>query len=607
MSVNRYTQVSWDKPMSNYVPLPLDNLMKVGATMQKSYDDSVEQAYKLNDLMASVNAIDQHQPYKKVLESKYYPKIEEITNKIVNQGDLSAKRDLNSLARQWMNDPLRQELENSYNQYKIYQQDKIKKGDKYGIWHDPTVSFKGSLDTGDIEGFRYTGMGEIQDHAEEARKQMAGLKADGIDYDNMQLGADGIIRGIKGGRQEIAPQKVQQIALGKIDAFANTLAGQDYVKMIKYQNPNITPDQLRSVVGNYLFSAGSNQIYKNVSSGNSVDVTGLATMKYKQGLDDIEKKRALVGQPIEGITMDLTKGDKDFNELKDLGIYKQNADGSLAVDFSQLKNKPIYDKVNYDKGSYSLKVGETPDKYYINKLGKHIGKIADVIGYKKPLTKENFNEVLSLYNAYSKVRLSDEQMAAPISKIESEKAMRNWNNYDVMDINSPDKPLSEKPKLEKDDELILNNFRNTPDGKMNRDGYIRKANGEIIPIMVRPKALVDDGFHNRISSLGLNSAKYEAGLIKPKGYSEDGFAVIDQENIPNVGIVETLGYNKSDGKGSVFVIRPYDGSQPLSFYTQADMMNYMNQQYYGTQVGNTERYNIAPKKQSFEDTNLLEK
>ena len=164
---NRYTEIDFNQPISSYVPQPLDFIYKAGLQKQKEYDEGVETSNKLNDLLATVNAIDAHKSYKKALADKYYPQIDEIADRIVNKGDLTAKRDLNKIARQWEHDPIRQELEQSYANYKLYQEDKIKKGEKYAEWNDPTLGFVGEGEGGP-NAFRYTGMGERTDHQKRA-------------------------------------------------------------------------------------------------------------------------------------------------------------------------------------------------------------------------------------------------------------------------------------------------------------------------------------------------------------------------------------------------------------------------------------------------------
>ncbi len=295
MAVNRYTQVQWDQPMSSYVKPPLEMLQAVGATMQGRHEKALDDTYKLNDLMASVNTIDQHKPFKKELDAKYQPRIEDITNKIVSGDNLTAQRDLNKLKREWQNDPLRLELEKSHSEYGLYQKDKIAKGEKYAAWEDPTLGFKGSNDQG-IAGFRFTGMGEVQDHQKRATEMMKDIAEDAKDYSNVHLGSDGIIRGSKGGHEYVLSDKVQQLAKNKVGNFIETTEGRGLIKQLKYENPNATFPELVQEATNYLYNAGSNQIFSKTESGNTIDVTGLATMREKAAKDTEAANRTTSSQ-----------------------------------------------------------------------------------------------------------------------------------------------------------------------------------------------------------------------------------------------------------------------------------------------------------------------
>lgn len=254
--------------ISTYVPLPLDSLMKAGAMKQKQFDDAVDDAYKMQDLMKTVKAIDKHQPYKKQLEEKYYPKIEELADEIVKTGDVSKARDVNRLARQWQTDPLRQELEQSYANYEAYQKDKIAKGEKYGEWYDPYLPFTGSNEDQSIAGFRYTGMGEVQDHQKLALDMMDKIKEDARGYDNVSLDQSGNIVGRKGKESHILSDKVRGLARGKTDSFLLTKEGKDFATMIKYNNPSAN---IKKAAEEYLYQAGANQIFKETEYGNSFD------------------------------------------------------------------------------------------------------------------------------------------------------------------------------------------------------------------------------------------------------------------------------------------------------------------------------------------------
>lgn len=357
------------------------------------------------------------------------------------------------------------------------------------------------------------------------------------------------------------------------------------------------------------------------SSGRDV-VTGDAS--YWKALGRSEEKenqeRALVGQPLESQTFKdfLTKNNKNYNDLVDLGVFTKEANGT-TLNWNKLSSKdPIYDIVDIDGRKVSTIVGYTDSDIKGKKLRTLIKEMATAINYDKPFKADNYQDILNKYNEYDKVRLFDEQMAAPVSKIETSKAERNWNNYDVMSPDDPTNPLpnEKKPTFSKTegDVLILNNWRTSPNGKMNRDGYIKRKNGSIEPIMIRPKAIIDDGYHNAISSINLTGLKYEMGQVTGKPTKDGVTELIEQKIIPGVGIVEVLGYKNKDNNNqrtSIFTLTPTDNQgnpigKPVGYKTQADLQQALNSKYYGTDAGFADRQSIASPKQTYESTESTE-
>lgn len=269
MSSNRYTEVNWNQPISTYVPMPLDFIYKAGLQKQSQYDRALEESDKLQNLMTKVNAIDAHKEYKKQLADKYYGRINEIADKIVSKGDLSAQRDLNKIAREWQNDPVRQELEQSYANYAAYQKDKIAKGEKYAEWHDPTMSFIGHGEQGP-NAFRYTGMLERTDHQKRAQDMMDKVAYDAAESAGFKINPDGTITKGGSGSEHILSQKIAELASMKVGDFLTTSEGQDFAKQLKYYNPQLSKEDLTKQATKYLYDAGANQIFNRSKSHKDV-------------------------------------------------------------------------------------------------------------------------------------------------------------------------------------------------------------------------------------------------------------------------------------------------------------------------------------------------
>jgi hypothetical protein len=366
MPSNRYDvpQGTQSPYISQYVPLPLQDIAGLAKQHQDAYQKNLDDTYHLQDLMASVNAIDPHQKYKKQLDSKYSSRISDLTDKITSgKASYEVANEINKLKREFVNDPTRVELESSWTNYNAYQKDKIAKGDKYGEWYDNYVPFKGSNPDGSMAGYRYTGMKEVQNHAEEARKQMAGVNEDGYDLGNAVLGEDGIIRDSKSGAEHITSKKIANLAKGKVGSFLATKEGQDFVAMAKYYNPEADAQQLAY---QYLYNAGANQIFSKSKSDNNVQVTSMWDNLHK----DKKEREALEAQYRLGSTegnIDMTPSTAR-DALAMFGMNVQNVDdkGNISYNNMSLTREDV--KKQFDRLQQDYKDGKIELSQYVTQL-----------------------------------------------------------------------------------------------------------------------------------------------------------------------------------------------------------------------------------------------
>jgi hypothetical protein len=288
MGLNRFSTVGTSEYTPQHVPLPFEEISAIGEKMQKKYDTAIDDTYKLKDLMAQVPAINDpnlglsNVQKKKELDAQYSAKINELTDKIVN-GDANAFQELEKVKRDLLNDPTRQELENSYLDYQAYKKDMIDKKDAYAVYKDPYRNKKLINDEGELQAFRYSGMGERQDHSTEARAQMAGVATSGIDSKNSYLDPnDGNIYTKTSKGTYVKNTRIRDLANEKAGDFVKTQKGQDYLELLKYENPEATSEQLFKGVSDYLFNAGSNQIFSNFGGGSDVQTTGITSKIYDE-------------------------------------------------------------------------------------------------------------------------------------------------------------------------------------------------------------------------------------------------------------------------------------------------------------------------------------
>jgi hypothetical protein len=288
MPSNRFDTSQPQEYVSQHVPLPFEAIAALGEKTQKAHDAAIDDTYKLKDLMTKVPAI--YDPNlglsniqkKKELDAQFAPKIDDLTNKIM-AGDVNATRELEQLKRDFANNPVRQELENSYVDYQAYKKDMVDKKDAYAIYKDPYRNKALINEAGELQPFRYSGMGEIQDHASEARDQMKDIAKMGYDSKNSTLNLeDGNIYTKDSHGKYIKDTRVRELANRKAKDFIQTEKGKDFLELIKYQNPNATPQELYKHVSDYLYNAGSNQVFSDIGGGTDVQTTSLTGKKYDE-------------------------------------------------------------------------------------------------------------------------------------------------------------------------------------------------------------------------------------------------------------------------------------------------------------------------------------
>lgn len=383
MPLNRFSTVGQSEYTPQHVPLPFEAIAALGEKTQKTYDAAIDDTYKLKDLMTKVPAI--HDPNlglsnikkKQELDAQFAPKIDELTNKIM-AGDPNAPRELEQVKRDFVNNPIRQELENSYVDYKAYKEDRTKKGDKYAAWEDPYVNQQlVDANTGELKPFRYSGMGEVQDHQKLSDEMMKGFVESSNEFKTARLGADGIIRTNFGKGAAITDKQIRNAANAKINDFINNKEGISFLKQMKFQYPDATPEQLQQAVSDKLYHSGMNQIHNNSGGGNIIDVTSMA--------NDISEKLAQIASTTpETLTL------RDNGSLKTMmpeGLSKfyDNNDINLSNNV-QAGSKQQGDEVAKMGGWINLELGDSKKSNnlqknaieYTNQLFENASKILGI-------------------------------------------------------------------------------------------------------------------------------------------------------------------------------------------------------------------------------------
>ena len=257
---NRFTDYDPKERVSNYVPLPLEFMAKTLAMKQDKFDKTLEEAYKAEDLMKSVNAIDEHSQFKKQLDDKYSTSVEAIADDIIKTGNTSRLNDIKRISNQWQNDPLRIELETSFANRKLESNKKIELGSKYAAWGDPNTGFTGTDEKGNIQPLRFKGLLEKQDHQKKANEMMSGFKPSGLDREYFVFDDNNNVISIKDGYEGIAQGVIDKAAIYKAPDFISTIEGEDWTRMFLNKNPKATQEDLMIGAARYLANSGMNQV-----------------------------------------------------------------------------------------------------------------------------------------------------------------------------------------------------------------------------------------------------------------------------------------------------------------------------------------------------------
>jgi hypothetical protein len=281
---NRFDTPQKQEYVSQYVPMPLEYLSGLAKDYTNQYKKAEEDVYALGDLMGKVKSIDEHQPYKKQLEAEFKPRIESLADQFVKGADLpSATRELNKLKRDWVNNPLRQELETSYAEKAIDKENARKLGVKYQDWLDPNSKFKGYSETGELVPYRANVIPEALDIEKRFSEAMKGIRESTKGWDIEGIDETGIKIGQKGLQSGITPERVMNLAKDKVKGILDgTLEGTQFKQKMKYFYPNATDKQIEDEAVKQMFASGSEQIFSKTESGKSMDVTDIWGKKYDE-------------------------------------------------------------------------------------------------------------------------------------------------------------------------------------------------------------------------------------------------------------------------------------------------------------------------------------
>lgn len=289
---NFYDQTFDFKPVSSYVPLPLDAIMKAGAMKQQTHDAIIDDVAKEQDIL-KIDADPHRMGIANQLVGSYNNELSKIADEYIkNDNPSEVNRKLHQFKSKWANDQTRIGIEHSkksYDEYLKDKQDYLKNG-KF----DPTI--KGGYDNyaedtpidknGNFQAFSHQGMYTAENTFDEAKKQMGEIAKDGSEFKGMvtdpktgELIIDpmGAYWSSTSGGQGIKEPKVVSIAKAKSEDFLTTNAGRYFIDRalgfhVDYRNiPDDVKEQLKQMAAQHLVSAAANQIGWVSKSGNEAN------------------------------------------------------------------------------------------------------------------------------------------------------------------------------------------------------------------------------------------------------------------------------------------------------------------------------------------------
>lgn len=340
--------------LNTYAPLPFEALAQAGAIKRKDVETNLEYEGAMADLMASVNARPGHEGYKNALMKNFTDQLNKISSKIYDKGDPTYGAEIRRLAKSFINNRVRQELESSFSNYNAMIEDYMKKQNDGKLAEFYYKQYRewtgGDVEKGDeINPFRYYGAKNYEDPAPDADAIFEGIKASGRKGEQEVLLPNGTKITVGSSSEGILPKDIRAIGDANIESFLQTKGGQ-YLKDY-YESQGITGEKLLRSVSDFLYQRGMKNIYSKT--------------EYKSGVDVWDS-----GRYGSGIDASMQLPDRDVvNPQYDKDTTEQLGD-NMSMAYYKLKNKTKF----LPNGQIASENGAIPyESYFINEVRKRYG------------------------------------------------------------------------------------------------------------------------------------------------------------------------------------------------------------------------------------------
>lgn len=504
---NRFNQLRQDPYISTntYVPMPLQEIAGMAKDYSDNYKANIKELDETNDLYSKVNAIDKHQGYKKALVDEFTKRTEELAERFASGQDLfKAERDLHKLRRDWLNNPIRQELEKSYIDYgtDIKAVNELKSKGLYTDVYDPFKNFKGVNADGSIEGYRTRGAKPSQDYLKVGTELMKDIAKSARNGKSYRIDPNtGDVIGLESGWEKLLQEDVDRVAQNSITPFLKSKEGEFYIDELKDRNPNLTNADIVNSAYSYLSSLGNKQIFTKKTSGTTLDRAP------KHIFDMNNQPNIPLPQTTEGVEMmnftspefknlrgsNIIKSDGTIDWSKISGSIWKNVEGA-PLNAGMLGNSPTLYKsdVSSKEANERHRDLSTVVRQAINMIGKEnveamLGKSVD------ELNSTDYNKLIPLYMKTSQVRgYNGTHLAGAEKSSLQEDIFTHPKDYELLDdklqLSTGDVENFRKG-MYNDKEFVFNTEAvHNIDGKSYIQGsVVNKKTGEVKTAYFRPK------------------------------------------------------------------------------------------------------------------------
>lgn len=261
--INEFDQSQGQNYVSNFVPLPLDNLTRMAAMKQGQYDnalDDIEKTKGLLQLKADPNNINERNIWLKNTNKA----IDDFSSKALNGWTPQLQREWLSFKNSKINDPDRLNMEESYNQYQNYLKDyrELTKDGSIPLnnTYEQVLNERQNKKNGVIP-FYHNGLIKKLDWEDAARKTVNDLKEEGLTEKGYVL--DPVTQQVitwEQGDIGITPDRLMKEVNMKYNNFLTSDAGKQYEQQLKSKNPNATNEQIENQIKNFIYAANSNKV-----------------------------------------------------------------------------------------------------------------------------------------------------------------------------------------------------------------------------------------------------------------------------------------------------------------------------------------------------------